>query len=92
MLVLIFLTFFLDTNMEEIQAKVVKIISEQLGKDESEISMNSNFIEDLDADSLDTVELVMALEEEFEVDIPDEAAEKITTVQSAVDFITEATA
>jgi len=49
--------------------------------------MSSNFIEDLDADSLDTVELVMALEEEFEVDIPDEAAEKITTVQSAVDFI-----
>jgi len=92
MLVLIFLTFFLDTNMEEIQSKVVKIISEQLGKDESEISMSSNFIEDLDADSLDTVELVMALEEEFEVDIPDEAAEKITTVQSAVDFITEAKA
>ncbi len=78
--------------MEEIQAKVVQIISEQLGKDESEISMNSNFIEDLDADSLDTVELVMALEEEFEVDIPDEAAEKITTVQSAVDFIAEAKA
>ena len=78
--------------MEEIQNKVVKIISEQLGKEESEISMMSNFIEDLDADSLDTVELVMALEEEFEVDIPDEAAEKITTVQSAVDFITEATA
>jgi acyl carrier protein len=78
--------------MEEIQAKVVKIISEQLGKDESEISMSSNFIEDLDADSLDTVELVMALEEEFEVDIPDEAAEKITTVQSAVDFIKEAKA
>ncbi|HHZ79356.1 MAG TPA: acyl carrier protein [Candidatus Lambdaproteobacteria bacterium] len=78
--------------MEEIQAKVVQIISEQLGKDESEISMSSNFIEDLDADSLDTVELVMALEEEFEVDIPDEAAEKITTVQSAVDFITEAKA
>ena len=78
--------------MEEIQAKVVKIISEQLGKDESEISMISNFIEDLDADSLDTVELVMALEEEFEVDIPDEAAEKITTVQSAVDFIAEAKA
>jgi acyl carrier protein len=78
--------------MEEIQAKVVQIISEQLGKDESEITMSSNFIEDLDADSLDTVELVMALEEQFEVDIPDEAAEKITTVQSAVDFITEAKA
>jgi acyl carrier protein len=78
--------------MEEIQAKVIQIISEQLGKDESEIKMNSHFIEDLDADSLDTVELVMALEEEFEVDIPDEAAEKITTVQSAVDFIKEAKA
>ena len=78
--------------MEEIQAKVSKIISEQLGKDESEIKMNSHFIEDLDADSLDTVELVMALEEEFEVDIPDEAAEKITTVQSAVDFIVESKA
>ena len=76
--------------MEEIQAKVVKIISEQLGKDESEISMASNFIEDLDADSLDTVELVMALEEEFEIDIPDEAAENISTVQSAVVFIKEA--
>ena len=78
--------------MEEIQVKVVQIISEQLGKDESEIKMSSHFIEDLDADSLDTVELVMALEEEFEVDIPDEAAEKITTVQSAVDFIAESTA
>ena len=75
--------------MEEIQAKVIQIISEQLGKDESEVKMTSHFIEDLDADSLDTVELVMALEEEFEVDIPDEAAEKITTVESAVDFIVE---
>ena len=73
--------------MPEVQEKIVKIICEQLGKDESEINMNSNFIDDLDADSLDTVELVMALEEEFEIDIPDEAAEKITTVQSAVDFI-----
>ena len=75
--------------MEEIQAKVIKIISDQLGKGESEIKMNSHFIEDLDADSLDTVELVMALEEEFDIDIPDEAAEKITTVESAVDFIVE---
>ena len=74
--------------MEEIQAKVVQIISEQLGKDESEISMSSNFIEDLDADSLDTVELVMALEEEFECEIPDEEAEKIQTVQNALDYIT----
>ena len=78
--------------MEEIQAKVIQIISEQLGKDESEIKMNSHFIEDLDADSLDTVELVMALEEKFDIDIPDEAAEKITTVESAVDFITESKA
>ena len=75
--------------MKEIQAKVIQIISEQLGKDESEIKMNSHFIEDLDADSLDTVELVMALEEEFDIDIPDESAEKITTVKSAVDFIVE---
>ena len=75
--------------MEEIQAKVIQIISEQLGKDDSEIKMSSHFIEDLDADSLDTVELVMALEEEFDIDIPDESAEKITTVKSAVDFIVE---
>ena len=75
--------------MEEIKSKVIQIISEQLGKDESEIQMNSHFIEDLDADSLDTVELVMALEEEFEIDIPDEAAEKISTVQSAVKFISK---
>ena len=78
--------------MEEIQSKVIQIISEQLGKADSEIQMNSHFIEDLDADSLDTVELVMALEEEFEIDIPDEAAEKISTVQSAVDFIVDAKA
>ncbi len=78
--------------MEEIQAKVIQIISEQLGKDKSEIKMSSHFIEDLDADSLDTVELVMALEEEFNIDIPDEAAEKITTVESAVDFIVESKA
>ena len=78
--------------MEKIKAKVVQIISEQLGKDESDIKMSSHFIEDLDADSLDTVELVMALEEEFDIDIPDEAAEKITTVESAVDFIVESKA
>ncbi len=78
--------------MEEIQAKVIQIIGEQLGKDGSEIKMSSHFIEDLDADSLDTVELVMALEEEFNIDIPDEAAEKITTVESAVDFIVESKA
>ena len=76
--------------MDEIVSKVTKIISEQLGKDESEINLESHFIDDLDADSLDTVELVMALEEEFDIDIPDDASEKITTVQSAVDFIRSA--
>ena len=59
--------------MDEIVSKVTKIISEQLGKDESEINLESHFIDDLDADSLDTVELVMALEEEFGIDIPDDA-------------------
>jgi acyl carrier protein len=73
--------------MEDIQAKVIQIISEQLGKDESEIRLESHFIDDLDADSLDTVELVMALEEEFGVKIPDEESEKITTVQSAIEAI-----
>ncbi len=76
--------------MEEIKAKVIEIISEQLGKDKTDIEMSSHFIDDLDADSLDTVELVMALEEEFGVDIPDEAAEKITTVETAVNFIVKA--
>ena len=76
--------------MNEIEAKVIEIIGEQLAKDESEITMESNFMEDLDADSLDTVELVMALEEEFGIEIPDDSAEKITTVQAAVDFIKEA--
>ena len=76
--------------MDEIESKVIKIISEQLGKDETEIKLESNFIDDLEADSLDTVELVMALEEEFEIDIPDDSAEQIATVQSAVDYIKEA--
>ena len=75
-----------DHNMSEIVSKVTKIISEQLGKDESEINLESHFIDDLDADSLDTAELVMALEEEFGIDIPDDASEKITTVQSAGQF------
>ncbi len=76
--------------MDEIESKVIKIISEQLGKDEVEIKLESNFIDDLEADSLDTVELVMALEEEFEIDIPDDSAEQIATVQSAIDYIREA--
>ncbi|MAE16864.1 MAG: acyl carrier protein [Deltaproteobacteria bacterium] len=76
--------------MGEIEEKIIKIIGEQLAKDESEITMEANFVEDLEADSLDTVELVMALEEEFGIEIPDDSAEKITTVQATVDFIKEA--
>ena len=70
-----------------IEAKVKTIIAEQLGVAEGEIKINSSFIEDLGADSLDIVELVMAMEEEFEVEIPDDEAEKIKTVQDAVTFI-----
>ena len=68
-------------------AKVQDIVSEQLGVDAAEVKPEANFTDDLGADSLDTVELVMALEEEFGVEIPDEAAEKIATVQAAVDYI-----
>lgn len=70
-----------------IEARVKKIIVEQLGVKEEEVKSESAFIEDLGADSLDTVELVMALEEEFDIEIPDEEAEKITTVQSAIDYV-----
>ena len=73
------------TNVE---SKVKGIIAEQLGVAEDEIKITSSFIEDLGADSLDTVELVMAMEEEFEVEIPDEEAENIKTVQDAVNFVT----
>jgi acyl carrier protein len=73
--------------MENIEQSVKKIIAEQLGVNEAEIKNESSFVDDLGADSLDTVELVMALEEEFEIEIPDEEAEKITTVQQAVDYI-----
>ena len=69
--------------------KVKAIIVEQLGVDEEEVTPDASFVDDLGADSLDTVELVMALEEEFETEIPDEDAEKITTVQQAIDYITE---
>jgi acyl carrier protein len=78
--------------MSNIQERVKKIIVEQLGVDESEVKNESSFVDDLGADSLDTVELVMALEEEFDIEIPDEEAEKITTVQSAIDYVTKATA
>jgi acyl carrier protein len=73
--------------MDNIEARVKKIVAEQLGVNESEIKNESSFVDDLGADSLDTVELVMALEEEFECEIPDEEAEKIATVQQAVDYI-----
>jgi acyl carrier protein len=72
------------TNVE---GKVKKIIAEQLGVAEDEIKTTSSFIEDLGADSLDIVELVMAMEEEFEVEIPDEEAENIKTVQDAVTYV-----
>ena len=73
--------------MENIEERVKKIVAEQLGVDGKEVKNESSFVNDLGADSLDTVELVMALEEEFETEIPDEDAEKITTVQQAVDYI-----
>ena len=73
--------------METIEQRVKKIVAEQLGVNEADIKPESTFVDDLGADSLDTVELVMALEEEFECEIPDEEAEKITTVQQAIDYI-----
>ncbi len=73
--------------MSTIEERVKKIIAEQLGVNENEITNESSFVDDLGADSLDTVELVMALEEEFGTEIPDEDAEKITAVQQAIDYI-----
>ncbi len=73
--------------MSTIEERVKKIVVEQLGVKEAEVSNDASFVDDLGADSLDTVELVMALEEEFETEIPDEEAEKITTVQQAIDYI-----
>ena len=72
---------------EDISNKVKKIVADHLGIDESKVTEESSFIDDLGADSLDTVELVMAFEEEFECEIPDDAAEKIQTVKDAIDFI-----
>ncbi len=71
----------------DIEAKVKQIVMDKLGVEESQVVPAANFIEDLRADSLDTVELVMALEEEFNCEIPDEEAEKITTVRQAADYI-----
>jgi acyl carrier protein len=73
--------------MSTIEERVKKIIVEQLGVSEDEVKSAASFVDDLGADSLDTVELVMALEEEFDTEIPDEEAEKITTVQSAIDYV-----
>ena len=74
--------------MSDIEARVKKIIAEQLGVAEAEVTNEKAFVADLGADSLDTVELVMALEDEFEMEIPDEQAEKITTVKQAIDYAT----
>ena len=73
--------------MSSIEERVKKIVVEQLGVNETEVRPDASFVDDLGADSLDTVELVMALEEEFDCEIPDEEAEKITTVQQAIDYI-----
>ena len=74
--------------MENIEQRIKKIVAEQLGVNDAEVMNESSFVNDLGADSLDTVELVMALEEEFECEIPDEQAEKINTVQEAIDYVT----
>jgi acyl carrier protein len=74
-------------TMSSVEERVMKIVVEQLGVNEGEVTKESSFVDDLGADSLDTVELVMALEEEFDCEIPDEEAEKITTVKQAIDYI-----
>ena len=73
--------------MSTVEERVTQIVVEQLGVKEEEVNLESSFVDDLGADSLDTVELVMALEEEFNCEIPDEEAEKITTVEQAIDYI-----
>jgi acyl carrier protein len=75
--------------MSNVDERVKKIVVEQLGAKEEEVTNEASFVDDLGADSLDTVELVMALEEEFECEIPDEEAEKITTVQQAIDYVNQ---
>ncbi len=78
-----------EIDVKEIETKIVDIISEQMGVEKSEVSRETSFINDLNADSLDTVELVMEFEDEFDMSIPDEEAEKIQTVGAAVDYITK---
>ena len=75
--------------MSDIAKRVKEIVAEQLGVEEAQVLAESSFMDDLGADSLDTVELVMALEEEFDIEIPDEDAEKIQTVHDAIEYITE---
>jgi len=72
---------------QDVSSKVKKIVADHLGVDESKVTDESSFIDDLGADSLDTVELVMAFEEEFGIEIPDDAAEKILTVKDAIDYL-----
>ena len=74
---------------DDIEAKVIEIVAEQMGRDQSEITRETSFVNDLNADSLDTVELVMEFEDQFELSIPDEDAEKIQTVGQAIDYIAE---
>lgn len=77
---------------QEIESKVIEIVAEQMGVDKGEITRDTSFVNDLNADSLDTVELVMEFEDEFETSIPDEQAEKIQTVGQAIEFIVQAKA
>jgi len=72
---------------DELDARVIEIIAEQLGMDRDEVTPDSSYVDSLGADSLDIVELIMALEEEFEIEVPDEAAEKLLTVQQTIDYI-----
>lgn len=77
-------------NQEDIFNKVQEIVTQQLGVDKKQVTKSANFADDLGADSLDTVELVMAIEEEFSIEIPDEDAEKISTLEQAIEFIEKA--
>ncbi|MFA6185591.1 MAG: acyl carrier protein [Phycisphaerae bacterium] len=77
----------MSVDVQAIEKKVIKIVSEQMGSEETEITRETSFINDLNADSLDTVELVMEFEDEFDTSIPDEEAEKIQTVGAAIDYI-----